>query len=109
MLCEDGSLPPCIVNPNSGDDGSSSIDSGASDSEDIKQKALLAMVGIIVLMGLGLFLISKTGGDELNLSEEARIEKIWDEDELETPSTDPIFIPAPPPMNAMNSAADEAE
>gem|GEM_PF-3846048 len=54
-------------------------------------------------------LISKTGGDELNLSEEARIEKIWDEDELETPSTDPIFIPAPPPMNAMNSAADEAE
>ena len=109
VLCDDGSLPPCIVNPNSGDDGSSAVDSDASDSEDIKQKALLAMVGIMVVMGLGLFLISKTGGDDLNLSEEARIEKIWDESELEPSSTDSVFIPAPPPMDAMDSAVDEAE
>jgi hypothetical protein len=67
------------------------------------------MVGIIVVMGLGLFLISKTGGDDLNLSEEARIEKIWDESELEPSSTDSVFVPAPPPMDAMDSAVDEAE
>ena len=109
VLCDDGSLPPCIVNPNSGDDGTSAVDSDASDSEDIKQKALLAMVGIMVVMGLGLFLISKTGGDDLNLSEEARIEKIWDESELEPSSTDSVFVPAPPPMDAMDSAVDEAE
>jgi hypothetical protein len=56
-----------------------------------------------------LFLISKTGGDDLNLSEEARIEKIWDESELEPSSTDSVFVPAPPPMDAMDSAVDEAE
>ncbi len=99
-LCEDGSAPPCLVNPNTdNEEETTSVNDGAS-SENTKQKAKLAMIGIIVAMGVGLFLISKTGGEDLNLSDEARIEKIWDEEELEPAATEPDFVPAPPPIEA---------
>jgi hypothetical protein len=62
------------------------------------------LVGIIAVMGIGLYLISKTGGENLNLSEEARIEKIWDESELEDSSGSNVFVPSPPPMDKKRSS-----
>jgi 5-methylthioadenosine/S-adenosylhomocysteine deaminase len=102
-LCEDGSTPPCITNPNSGtDDGSGDADEASNDI--IKQNAKFMLVGIIAVMGIGLYLISKTGGENLNLSEEARIEKIWDESELEDSSGSNVFVPSPPPMDKKRSS-----
>lgn len=69
----------------------------------------MALVGIIVAMGLGLFLISKTGGDELNLSEEAKIEKIWDESDLEDSSASSVFVPSPPPLDKGGSNNDSGD
>ena len=107
-LCEDGSTPPCITNPNSGnDDGSGDADEASSDI--LKQNAKFLLVGIIGVMGVGLYLISKTGGEDLNLSQEAKIEKIWDETELEDSSGSNSFVPSPPPMDkkGSNNSGDE--
>lgn len=111
-LCEDGTAPPCITNPNAGESDDANSDTDGASSEGTKQKATFALFAIIGVMGVGLFLISKTGGDELNLAEEAKIEKIWDADELEPeiPEADmsePEFVPAPPPIEA--PSADEKE
>lgn len=99
-LCEDGSAPPCLTNPNTDNEENTASDNDGASSESTKQNAKLAMIGIIVAMGVGLFLISKTGGEDLNLSDEARIEKIWDEEELEPAVTETEFVPAPPPIEA---------
>ena len=60
-------------------------------------------------MGVGLYLISKTGGKDLNLSQEAQIEKIWDETELEDSSASNSFVPSPPPIDkkGTNHSGDE--
>ena len=107
-LCEDGSTPPCITNPNSGSgDGSGDADEASSDT--LKQNAKFLLVGIIGVMGVGLYLISKTGGKDLNLSQEAQIEKIWDETELEDSSGSNSFVPSPPPIDkkGSNNSGDE--
>ena len=107
-LCEDGSTPPCITNPNSGSgDGSGDADEASSDT--LKQNAKFLLVGIIGVMGVGLYLISKTGGKDLNLSQEAQIEKIWDETELEDSSSSNSFVPSPPPIDkkGSNNSGDE--
>lgn len=114
VLCEDGSTPPCITNPNAGNEDTTDADVDSSNSEDIQQNAKIALVGIIAVMGIGLFLISKTGGKDLNLSEEAQIEKIWDADELDVdlPKSDmeePEFVPAPPPIDAQGPSESEDE
>ena len=107
-LCEDGSTPPCITNPDSGSgDGSGDADEASSDT--LKQNAKFLLVGIIGVMGVGLYLISKTGGEDLNLSQEAQIEKIWDETELEDSSGSNSFVPSPPPIDkkGSNNSGDE--
>ena len=107
-LCEDGSTPPCITNPNSGSgDGSGDADEASSDT--LKQNATFLLFGIIGVMGVGLYLISKTGGKDLNLSQEAQIEKIWDEADLEDSSGSNSFVPSPPPIDkkGSNNSGDE--
>ena len=107
-LCEDGSTPPCITNPNSGSgDGSGDADEASSDT--LKQNATYLLFGIIGVMGVGLYLISKTGGKDLNLSQEAQIEKIWDEADLEDSSGSNSFVPSPPPIDkkGSNNSGDE--
>ena len=106
-LCNDGSAPPCLTNPNADNEEETTSDNDGASSESTKQNAKLAMVGIIVAMGVGLFLISKTGGEDLNLSDEARIEKIWDEEELEPAVTETEFVPAPPPFEAKKVTTKE--
>ena len=111
-MCEDGTAPPCITNPNAGESDDTNSDADGASSEGTKQKATFALFAIIAVMGIGLFLISKTGGDELNLAEEAKIEKIWDADELEPemPEADvsePEFVPAPPPIEAPSADGKE--
>ena len=107
-LCEDGSTPPCITNPNSGS-GDGSGDADDASGETLKQNAKFLLVGIIGVMGVGLYLISKTGGKDLNLSQEAQIEKIWDETELEDSSGSNSFVPSPPPIDkkGSNNSGDE--
>jgi hypothetical protein len=114
VLCEDGSTPPCLTNPNTGNEDTTDADVDSSNSEDIQQNAKIALVGIIAVMGIGLYLISKTGGEDLNLSDEAQIEKIWDADELDVdlPKSDmeePEFIPAPPPIEAQSPPESKEE
>ena len=107
-LCEDGSTPPCITNPNSGSgDGTGDADEASSDT--LKQNATYLLFGIIGVMGVGLYLISKTGGKDLNLSQEAQIEKIWDEADLEDSSGSNSFVPSPPPIDkkGSNNSGDE--
>ena len=73
---------------------------------------MFLLVGIIGVMGVGLYLISKTGGEDLNLSQEAKIEKIWDETELEDSSGSNSFVPTPPPMDkkgSKNSGDEKAQ
>jgi hypothetical protein len=53
-----------------------------------------------------LYVFGKGGSDELDLAGEARIEKIWDETELEESEETP-FIPAPPPMAKTESKSEE--
>jgi hypothetical protein len=114
VLCEDGSTPPCLTNPNTGNEDTTDADVDSSNSEDVQQNAKIALVGIIAVMGIGLYLISKTGSEDLNLSDEAQIEKIWDADELDVdlPKSDmeePEFIPAPPPIEAQSPPESKEE
>jgi hypothetical protein len=114
VLCEDGSTPPCLTNPNTGNEDTTDADVDSSNSEDVQQNAKIALVGIIAVMGIGLYLISKTGGEDLNLSDEAQIEKIWDADELDVdlPKSDmeePEFVPAPPPIEAQSPPESKEE
>ena len=53
-----------------------------------------------------MYVLSKSGGEDLDLAGEARIEKIWDETELEESEKKP-FIPAPPPMAKTVSKSEE--
>jgi hypothetical protein len=83
--------------------------SGADDAsgETDRQNIIFLLFGIIGAMGIGLYLISKTGGDNLNLNEEATIEKIWDETDLEPSLSESTFVPAPPPMKAKSDSSEE--
>jgi hypothetical protein len=105
VLCEDSSLPPCLTNPNSGDGSISDADDASGETD--RQNIIFLLFGIIGAMGIGLYLISKTGGDELNLNQEATIEKIWDETELEPSLNESTFVPAPPPMKAKSDSSEE--
>ena len=105
VLCDDGSLPPCLTNPNSGDGTMSGADDASGEIN--RQNVIFLLFGIIGAMGIGLYLISKTGGDKLNLNEEATIEKIWDETELEPSLGESTFVPAPPPMKAKSDSSEE--
>jgi len=61
----------------------------------------------------GLFFLSRNGGDELNLSQEAYIEKMWDDDALDgavnADKESTGFVPAPPPMDYKSSSTANEE
>ena len=125
--CSDGTTPPCedtTSNPgtnetepdpptNTTEDPSTSPDPGTSgnpldtslgEEEDVEGKALMLFVGLVVVMLVALFLVSRGGEDAL--ASEVRIEKMWDEaEEVSTAFVPampdlhgaPAFVPAPPP------------
>jgi 5-methylthioadenosine/S-adenosylhomocysteine deaminase len=56
---------------------------GAASGDDTARQLKLILLIIVVAMMFGLFIISKSGGDELLESGEALIEKMWDEENPE--------------------------
>ncbi len=118
--CDDGSLPPCQddteqpqnnqttttnqTTDNTPDDGASNpgltkapVDTSQGE-EDIEQVALMLFFGIIVVMLVALFLVSR--GSEDALAQEVHIEKMWDEQEQALGAAEVGFVPAPPPLSA---------
>ncbi|MEK9651296.1 MAG: amidohydrolase family protein, partial [Poseidonia sp.] len=125
--CPDGTSPPCEdttndqttneteTDPptNTTDDPPTTTDPGISgnpldtslgEEEDVEGKALMLFVGLVVVMLVALFLVSRGGEDAL--ASEVRIEKMWDEaEEVSTAFVPampdlrgaPDFVPAPPP------------
>jgi hypothetical protein len=61
----------------------------------------------------GLVFASRGRGDELNLNQEALIEKMWDDNTLEGATQlnekEVGFVPAPPPMKMSPPTSDEEE
>ena len=82
--------------------GDSDTDASSSDSDKTDAKFLL--IGTVIVIAAGLILLNRGTREELNLNQEAHIEKMWDDDtmedatQLETNETP--FIPALPPMKA---------
>ena len=105
-VCEDGVASPCNVTPPVDDGSDTSSDSESAAGEDSQQKTKLMLFAIIAVIGIGLYVFGKSGGEELDLAGEARIEKMWDETELEESEVTP-FIPAPPPMAKPESKSEE--
>ena len=62
----------------------------AEADEDTKRQLILILVVILVGMMFGLYVISKTGGDDLLESGEVVIEKMWDEDNPEPMSEENV-------------------
>ena len=83
------------------DSGDTDVDSNAGDSDE--SSAQLLLIGGAVVLLAALYLVSRGGGDELNLNQEAHIEKMWDDDSLEDAtqlaSSKPEFVPSLPPMD----------
>ena len=87
----------------SSDSGDTTADSTSGDSDESNAKYLL--IGVLAVLVGGLFFLSRNGGDELNLNQEAHIEKMWDDDSLDgatkTVTKETGFVPAPPPADAV--------
>ena len=66
----------------SGQDDDEFVDDAKAD-DDTKRQLTLILVIIVIAMLFALFIISKTGGDELLESGEALIEKMWDDENPE--------------------------
>jgi hypothetical protein len=68
---------------------------------------------LVVVIAGGLFFAGRSSGDELNLNQEVMIEKMWDDEVIESAtqlnSSDSDFIPALPPMNIAPPKSDEEE
>lgn len=91
--------------------GDSDADSTSGDSDE--SNATYLLVGVLAVIAAGLFFLSRNGGDELNLSQEAHIEKMWDDDALDgavNSEKEPAgFVPAPPPMEFKSSSTANEE
>ena len=91
--------------------GDSDADSTSGDSDE--SNATYLLVGVLAVIAAGLFFLSRNGGDELNLSQEAHIEKMWDDDALDaavnTEKESTGFVPAPPPMEFKSSSTANEE
>ncbi|MDE0557394.1 MAG: amidohydrolase family protein, partial [Candidatus Poseidoniaceae archaeon] len=102
-LCNDGTAPPCTVTPPVDDGSDTSTDAETVSGEENKTKTAMLLIAIVAVLGIGLYVLGKSSGDDLYLAGEARIEKIWDETELEETelegSEEDSFVPAPPPMD----------
>ena len=116
--CDDGSLPPCQddteqpqnnettatnqTTDETTDDDNSGLTKAPVDTsqgeEDLEQVALMLFFGIIVVMLVALFLVSR--GSEDALAQEVHIEKMWDEQEQAMGTAEVGFVPAPPPLSA---------
>lgn len=88
-------------------------DTDASASDSTQNKAIFALIGLVIVMAGGLLLAGQSRGDELNLNQEAMIEKMWDDEEIEEATQwkpdDSTFIPALPPMEITPPKLDEEE
>ncbi len=106
--CQDGDTSADCVQQ---DSGSSDTDASSSDSDQSSAKYLL--IGAAVVLGIALYFFGKSDGDELNLSQEAVIEKMWDDDALDDATTldetKQTFVPALPPLNAIPPSPSEEE
>ena len=129
--CDDGTQPPCD-NGNSGNTDTTGnngntdttgntnatdntdntgntgntdtpIDTSQAEEEDVEDQALMALIGLIVIMLVALYFVSRGGEDAL--AAEVQIEKMWDEQESAATAAN-AFVPAPPPMAP---PADESE
>ena len=93
------------------DSGDTDVDSNAGDSDE--SSAQLLLIGGAVVLLAALYLVSRGGGDELNLNQEAHIEKMWDDDSLEDAtqlaSSKPEFVPSLPPMDVNQFLNQEEE
>lgn len=85
------------------DSSDTTADSTSGDSDESNAQYLL--IGVLAVLAGGLFFLSRNGGDELNLNQEAHIEKMWDDDTLDgaikTVTKETGFVPAPPPVDAI--------
>ncbi|MEJ6531396.1 MAG: hypothetical protein QNL81_07465, partial [Euryarchaeota archaeon] len=101
---------PCTVTPPVDDETSS--DTEAVSNEGTKTTTTVLLIAMVAVIGIGLYVLGKSKGEDLDLAGEARIEKIWDETELEETeldgSTEEPFVPAPPPMAKTESKDDDS-
>lgn len=93
------------------DQGLSDTDSSSSDSTENKAKFLLA--GLVIVLAAGLFFSRSGSKDELNLNQEAFIEKMWDDNVIQDATSlsdnEENFVPALPPMKMAPSKSTEEE
>ncbi|MCH1421976.1 MAG: hypothetical protein L7U62_00595, partial [Candidatus Poseidoniaceae archaeon] len=93
------------------DSDDTEVDSNAGDSDE--SSAQLLLVGGAVVLLAGLYFVSRGGGDELNLNQEAHIEKMWNDDSLEDATqlagSKPDFVPSLPPMDVNQFLNQEEE
>jgi hypothetical protein len=123
--CSDGSAPPCTTTGEEGGEGETTgpeeqntntddeengaptgtIGNGAEDAqgeeENLERSARMLLLGVVVILLLALYIVSKGGEDAL--AAEVRIEKMWDEttadDDMGVSGVqETVFIPAPPPL-----------
>ena len=120
--CDDGTAPPCdTTDPgdnsntdnndqtvdnstidNNDDETSNNgvtgtpIDTSQGEEENLEDQALMLLIGIVVVMLVALFFVSRGGEDAL--AAEVRIEKMWDEQEELGEMDNANFVPAPPPI-----------
>ena len=71
------------------------LDDQQSSEDEAKDKALLLFLGLVVVMLVALFFVSRGGEDAL--AAEVRIEKMWEEGNAEV-LEDVAFVPSMPPM-----------
>jgi hypothetical protein len=92
-------------------EGLSDTDTSSSDSSE--NKAMFVLIGLVAVIAGGLFFAGRSGGDELNLNQEALIEKMWDDEVIEgatqLKSSDSDFIPTLPPMDFASPRSEEEE
>jgi len=109
VVCPEGDTSEACVNQ---DQGISDTDASASEEE--ANSMIYLLVGVVLVILGGVFFASKDNHNVLNYNpEEAFIEKMWNDDTLDTETqlaADKIeFIPAPPPMKSISSNTDEKE
>ncbi len=80
----------------------------AEADEDTKRQLILILVVILVGMMFGLYVISKTGGDDLLESGEVVIEKMWDEDNPEPMSEENVNVSSES-IKEDNSSSNETD
>jgi len=106
--CPDGDTSADCVQQ---DSGISDTDASSSDSDESSAKYLL--IGAAAVLGIALYFFGKSSGDELNLNQEAMIEKMWDDDALgeATPlvESEQTFVPSLPPIDALPPSSSEEE